>query len=161
MGSKLFALIWLFFVLLVLQETYGLERCWTWTHGESSDYEIQSNKNDTNRVIRMVNTDQNPNQNFGMGCYISDDQIYINCMLTHQDSVTKTYTNCIAAENGSGTPCTKDNRIVFEKVQIDYGVYTCRVTFLHFKNEDLGKWTMIQNNIAQEFEIETVAQNVT
>ena len=54
--------------------------------------------------------------------------------------------------------CPLPQIFVFEKVQIDYGVYTCRVTFLYFKNEDLGKWTMIQNHIAQEFEIETVAQ---
>ena len=56
MGFKLFASFWLFFVLLILQEICGLERCWTWTHGESSDYNIQSDKNDTNPVIHMINT---------------------------------------------------------------------------------------------------------
>ena len=144
MGFKLFVSIWLVFIVLNPQEIQCMnsENCWTWQWmkewAKSEDYEGYRIRN--NSVITLYSL----TEHFGMGCNTFNEA---NCILTHtqQGLVSNSHTNCIASENG--TPCTEDRRIIFEKTPV-----SCIVTFTHFKNEDLGKWAMIQGHEVKEFE---------
>ena len=168
--------IWYFLILFEPQEIQCLKNCWTWTLGESES--SGNNKNETNSVLKLFNTDQNSNQYFGMGCYVSSSAGK-NCFLKHQ----KSSINCIASEDG--TPCADDNRIIFEKLvkttvsyqnkcsinsavpsscknigeESEIMTTACMVTFQSFKWDDLGKWTMSQTQLGKppfihEFEVE-------
>ena len=179
-GIKRIVPIWYFLILFESEGTHCLKDCWTWALSESSGY----NQNDTNNVIKLYNTDQNSNQYFGMGCYVSSSAGK-NCFLKHQKSLI----NCIASEDG--TPCADDNRIIFEKLvktnlsyenkcvlkpgqelspnyvcnlqlvgeESEIMTTACMVTFQSFKWDDLGKWTMSQTQLGKppfihEFEVE-------
>ena len=168
MGFKLFVSIWLVSIALNPQEIQCLDsdnspwdNCWTWTKWSRSDNAFD-NWNTNSKVVSLNDT----TKPFGMGCHVSNSYIThigkssvpeANCILTHthQGLVGKSYTNCIASENG--TPCTEDKRIMFEKKPMETArwKYICMVTFLYFKNEDLGKWTMVQDHQVEEFEVTT------
>ena len=84
-----------------------------------------------------------------MGCTIYTMKwhsgVGYNCILNHHILF-----DCIASENGAAVSCTKDNTIILEKVT--HGSQThCKVTFLYFRKEYLGKWTIIQTNMGLPF----------
>ena len=67
-------------------------------------------------------------------------------ILRHQDPLTNRYTICTASENG--TPCSQDERIVFQigvaDDNPDHLRYACLVAILHAEAGDNGVWTMYQ-----------------
>ena len=181
-GFKHLIPIWYFLILFEPQEIQCLKNCWTWTLGESES--SGNNKNDTTSVIKLYNTDKNSNQYFGMGCYVSSSAGK-NCFLKHQ----KSSINCIASEDGTPCAYDPyANRIIFEKLvkttasfrnecsstrgqivnqrvcnlvgeESEIMTTACMVTFQSFKWDDLGKWTMSQNQLGKppfihEFEVE-------
>ena len=133
-------------LFIVLQEIQCKNYCWTWGLAESSVY----NENNSNKTVEIFDINHPQKQYFGMGCTIYTMKwhsgVGYNCILNHPYAIV----DCIASENGTPVSCTKDNTIILEKVS--HGSQThCKVTFLYFRKEYLGKWTIIQTNMGLPF----------
>ena len=76
--------------------------------------------------------------------------LHLGSHLRHKDAITGEYTICTANEDG--TPCPKDERIVFEKFtsasSVSGTVFTeskvCMVSILYSKPGDNGTWIMFE-----------------